>query len=168
MRNLWGSAKAKQVYKIKTRGDTIFLDAACTNIIGKYSKITISFFRSSQWHCWRQSKEGILRNVCAKYPYTPTLRVCVRTCVANGAGKDQSANEMSGYRPSMPIEDDIQKCLSPISENARTRIWMSPDLSIFSNRVMSMQSFRLRSLCSGVKGVGEFSSLNRCLWSSQF
>ena len=47
--------------------------------------------------------------------------------------KAQSANDVSGYRTSMAIEDAIQKCLAPISENARTRIWMSQELSVYSN-----------------------------------
>ena len=29
--------------------------------------------------------------------------------------------------------DDVEKCLGPISENARNQIWMCPDLSIYSN-----------------------------------
>ena len=36
--------------------------------------------------------------------------------------KETSANEMSGYRTCMSIEDAIQKCIPPISVNARNRI----------------------------------------------
>ena len=33
----------------------------------------------------------------------------------------------------MAIEDEIRKCIAPISENARTRIWMSRGLSVYYN-----------------------------------
>ena len=36
-------------------------------------------------------------------------------------GNVLTANEMSGYMPSAPREDDVQKCLAPISDNARAR-----------------------------------------------
>ena len=47
--------------------------------------------------------------------------------------KTLSANEVSGYMQSMFPEDAIRKCLSPISENARSRILMSQELSVYSN-----------------------------------
>ena len=42
-------------------------------------------------------------------------------------------NESDGYKVSMPSSDTVWKCLDPISENARNKIWMCPELSIFSN-----------------------------------
>ena len=44
-----------------------------------------------------------------------------------------SAKEVSGYRQSMPPGDAIQKRLSPISENARNRVWTSRELGVYSN-----------------------------------
>ena len=44
-----------------------------------------------------------------------------------------SGNEMSGYRLPMSKEDDVRKSPLPISDNVASRVWMSHDLSIYSN-----------------------------------
>ena len=50
-----------------------------------------------------------------------------------GQEKEKSANEMSGYRERMSIKDVVRKCLPPISENIRNRIWIPRELSVYSN-----------------------------------
>ena len=48
-------------------------------------------------------------------------------------GKAQAANELYGCENSMSLEGAIRKRIAPIAENARTRIWMSQDLRVYSN-----------------------------------
>ena len=50
-----------------------------------------------------------------------------------GPEKALTANEVSGYRVSMGLECAFRKRLAPISENARSRISMSQELSAYSN-----------------------------------
>ena len=47
--------------------------------------------------------------------------------------KAPTANELSGYRPSTNKEDAVQKFIILISDNAQSRVWMSQDLSVYSN-----------------------------------
>ena len=45
----------------------------------------------------------------------------------------QSANDLPGCKKSTALEDSIREFLAPIPDNARARIWMSLDLSLYSN-----------------------------------
>ena len=89
------------------------------------------------------------------------------------AEKVLTANEVSGYRASMALEDAIRKCLAPISENARDRIRMSLELSVYSNSKFAYAIFLIAiSLFRGKGGreIGEskplpmiFAILTHCL-----
>ena len=46
-----------------------------------------------------------------------------------------TANKFPGYRLYIPKVDAIRKCLAPIPDNARARIWMYQDLSLYPNSV---------------------------------
>ena len=47
--------------------------------------------------------------------------------------RPKTANGISGYRTSMAKEDALRKCLLPVSDNVTSRVWMSRDLSVYSN-----------------------------------
>ena len=48
-------------------------------------------------------------------------------------GRVVSANDLSSYMPSMAREGSARKTLFPIIDNARTSVWMSHDLIVYSN-----------------------------------
>ena len=82
--------------------------------------------------------------------------------------KTLSANEVSGYMQSMFPEDAIRKCLSPISENARSRILMSQELSVYSNSEFAYAIFPIVIAFFWGKGVVELPNRNHCLRFAQF
>ena len=46
---------------------------------------------------------------------------------------ERSGGEVSGYKEVLKQHESVKKCLDRISENARNKVWMSPDLLIYSN-----------------------------------
>ena len=70
--------------------------------------------------------------------------------------KVQTAHELSGYRPSMRKEEDAHQYPSPISDNFRTRIWTSQDLSLYSNSEYVYAIFPIEVALFWGKGVCGF------------
>ena len=79
-----------------------------------------------------------------------------------------TANELSGYRVSMALECAIGKWPAPISENTRTRISMSQDLSLYSNSDYFYAISPIAIDFSAIKGVAKLPILNHRLRASQF
>ena len=46
---------------------------------------------------------------------------------------ERSGGEISGYEEVLKQHEAVEKLLGPISENVRNKVWMSPDLQIYSN-----------------------------------
>ena len=75
-----------------------------------------------------------------------------------------TAYEMSGYRPSMTKDDALRKCLLPISDNVESRVWMSQDLSIYSNSEYVYAIFPIAvAFFLGSMGAVILQSRNRCV-----
>ena len=66
-----------------------------------------------------------------------------------------TANEMSGYRTATIKEDALQKCRLPISDNVQSRVWMSHDLSVYSNSEYVYAIFPIAGALFWDKGVRE-------------
>ena len=49
------------------------------------------------------------------------------------AVKNSAANPLSGYRISTNKEDSVRRIILPENLNARTKVWMSQELSIYPN-----------------------------------
>ena len=81
---------------------------------------------------------------------------------------EKSSNELDGYKVSMPKSDAVEKCIGPISENARNQIWMCPELSVFSNSEYAYAIFPIAIALFWEKAEAKFVSQDLCLWPLQF
>ena len=80
----------------------------------------------------------------------------------------RSPNELDGYKESMGEAGAVGKRRDPISGNARRKIWMRPELSVFSNSEYAYAIYPIAICLFLGKGGKEIPDSTHWLWYLQF